>query len=302
MSKLKLIFFGSGPVGLASLKALSEEFEIEAVVTKPNPTSSRAPRLVAEYAESQGLELHQPPNADELTKLFTENSFDSQVGVVVDYGFIIHQDVIDCFKFGIVNSHFSLLPEWRGADPITFSLLSGQDKTGVSLMVIVPAMDEGDLISQEELAIRPDETIESLTQSLIELSNRVLVRDLPRYLASELKPYPQSADIKPTYSRKLVKKDGKIDWSKSAAEIERDIRAYLGWPGSYTTIKGIDFTVTEAEVMIATGEVGTPFVADKKLGVYCGKDALLIERLKPSGKQEMDSQSFLNGYQIIDSD
>lgn len=299
MSKQSLVFFGSGPVGLASLQSLSQHFAIEAVVTKPNPASSRAPRLVAEWTEQQNMTLHQPDGKAALSKLFENLHFESSVGVVVDYGFIIGEDVIDRFEYGIVNSHFSLLPEWRGADPITFSLLSGQEKTGVGLMVIVPAMDEGDLIAQEEYIIAGDETIYSLTDNLVDLSNEMLARELPRYVAGEISPQPQDTNQQATYSRKLTKADGEIDWSKSAVEIEREVRAFLGWPGSYTTINNITFVVTQASVSHESGKAGEPFRHDKQLGVYCGGGALIIERLKPAGKQEMDSASFINGYKII---
>ena len=133
---MELVFFGSGPVAAASLKKLAKHFVIEAVITKPQPAHHREPFPVLALAEELGLRTLTPNSKQELSDLFSTKPVKSKLGVVIDYGFIINQDVIDSFPHGIVNSHFSLLPEWRGADPISFSILSGQQKTGVSLMVI----------------------------------------------------------------------------------------------------------------------------------------------------------------------
>lgn len=295
-AKESIVFFGSGPVGLASLKALAENFAIEAVVTKPNPNSSRAPRLVAQWAETQKLKLLQPADSGTLITAVKSQRVSSSLGVVIDYGLLIGQDVIDSFGLGIVNSHFSLLPEWRGADPITFSLLSGQPTTGVSLMLINSGLDEGDLLSQDTYNIQPNETIDSLTSNLVHLSNQMLQRDLPKYLAGQLTPYPQDTSQEPSYSRKLTKADGRIDWDKPVKQLEREVRAYLGWPGSYTNLEGRDLTIVQAHASDASGPQGQPFRIGKQLGIYCGEGALIVERLKPAGKQEMDSASYINGY------
>lgn len=299
MSKTPLIFFGSGPVGLASLNYLFEHFEIEAIVTKPNPKSSRAPRLVAAWAQENNLPLYQPEGKAALSEMFNNLKKSSRLGVVIDYGYIINQDVISSFELGILNSHFSLLPQWRGADPITFSLLSGQSETGVSLMKIVPALDEGDLIAQETYSISQDETIYTLTENLVELSNHILLKNLAEYIAGNITPYPQSSEVEATYSRKLSKNDGQIDWRKSTEILAREVRAYLGWPGSYTTVNDIQFTILKASVSSEKGKAGTAFISGKKLGIYCADGAIIIERIRPSGKKEMDSASFLNGYNII---
>src|SRR5262249_45964550 len=155
------------------------------------------------------------------------------------FGIIVSQKTIDYFPLGIINSHFSLLPQWRGADPITFSILSGQKQTGVSLMLLVAAMDEGPLLSQGVYDIEPDETTPSLTDSLIKLSHALLVDALPRYAAGDITARSQEVvaqmmgiPTEPSYSRKLTKEDGIIDWKKPAEQIEREIRAFADWPKS----------------------------------------------------------------------
>lgn len=273
---------------------MADSFAIEAVITKPTaPHQPEAP--VISLSKELGLSTFLPQSRSELSALFANVSFKSRVGVVVDYGLIIANDVLNEFPLGIINSHFSLLPEWRGADPITFALLSGQEDTGVSLMRIVERMDEGELLAQDSLHIESDMTGISLTEELIRLSNTMLNEHLPRYCAGDLQPFPQP-DTPVTYSRKLAKADGRIDWAKPAAQIEREIRAFQPWPGSFTELNCVALTIQAASVLDESGKPGTYELSRNKLIIYCGIGALSINRLKPAGKGEIDIVSFLNGY------
>jgi len=292
-----LVFFGSGPVAAKTLDAALTNFDITDVITKPQTAHGhRSLPPVEALAKRQGINLHTPADKHELAKLFESSSIPSKVGLVVDYGIIIPTPVIDYFEKGIVNSHFSLLPLWRGADPITFPLLAGDKTTGVSLMVINKAMDEGDLIAREELTISPSDTATSLSDKLVSLSNEMLDATLDEYVAGKVPPVPQLKNIEATYSRKLTKQDGMIDWNKTAIELERQVRAFTIWPKSYGAIAGSDVILTEVEVINVTGEPGTAVRQDGRLVVHCGKDALLVHKLKPAGKSEMSGESFLNGY------
>jgi methionyl-tRNA formyltransferase len=277
------------------------QFTIEAVITRPSPAHHRGAVPVQELCEKHSLTTHSPSNKSELSGLFADQAFSSSLGVVIDYGIIINQDVIDAFPLGIVNSHFSLLPEWRGADPITFSVLSGQKQTGVSLMLINDKMDEGPLLAQGTYDLPSDVTTPQLTEELIDLSDAMLKEIIPKYLDDQIVPQPQAlvtlaSSQKPTYSRKLTKDDGIIDWSKPAEHIEREIRAFIEWPKSRTNLHGIDLIITKARVTPQEGAPGSTLIEDKTLLVYCGQHALLIDRLKPAGKQEMSAAAFLNGY------
>lgn len=222
----------------------------------------------------------------------------SRLGVLVDYGIIVSSTVINYFPLGIVNSHFSLLPEWRGADPITFSILSGQENSGVSLMLIDEGMDTGPLLDQQQLALDHLDNI-GLTAKLIELSDNMLTEDIPKYLNGELKPYPQPLDFAPTYSRKLTKEDGTIDWSKDAVQIEREIRAFISWPHSTAQIKDKVVIITAAHVVDGASKPGNYQVNGNSLVFYTGKCALAIDKLKPAGKKEMSISSFLAGYRKV---
>jgi len=305
--KLKIVFFGTGPVSRLCLEGIVSHFDIEAIITKPDAVSPHGkphPTPVKDWAGEHQVPLHQPATEAELAALTTAGSFESPVGLVVDYGFLIPKSVIEAFPFGIVNSHFSRLPEWRGADPITFSVLSGQTVTGVSLMVIVPALDEGDLIATADYKIPAGTTTQSLTLALSELSNRLLIENVPAYVDGKIKPMPQNQALTPTYSRKLTKADGIMDWTKPAVVLEREIRAYLGWPGSRTAIAGSDVTVTSAHVAPAEEQsqkpAGTAYKTSKgNLAVATGTSALIVDHLKPAGKRDMPARDFLAGHPLV---
>lgn len=294
--KISLVFFGSGPVAAESLVQLAEHFLIEAVVTKPTTEQEM-------HAACPSAKVYCVQNKLDLDTLIAEKQFSSRVGVLIDFGIIVSQSVIDYFEKSIVNSHFSLLPEWRGADPITFSILSGQTRTGVSLMLLVEAMDEGPVLSSGIYDMNGNETTPILTKSLISLSTSLLSKNLPEYLNGNLQPREQTnvaqsngISTVATYSRKLVKEDGRIDWAKPAQQIEREIRAYAGWPKSYTRLGDIECVITKAHVEDQSGTPGSLHVEGKNLGVYCAEGRLMIERLLPAGKKEMDVVGFLAGY------
>ena len=241
-----IVFFGSGPVAAESLEFLAQHFDIEAVITKARPIYHRHNAPVEELAKKLKLPTFFANNKQELNNLIIKQPFKSQLGIVVDYGVIISEQVINSFQLGIVNSHFSLLPQWRGADPITFSILSGQEKTGVSLMLIDQTLDTGKLFVQEELAIDQNETIISLTHKLIELSNKLLLEYIPRYFNNQVVLFEQPNADKATYSRKISKEDGLISPGRPAEQIEREVRAFLGWPGSKISYKDKNIIVKKA--------------------------------------------------------
>ena len=292
-----IVFFGSGPVAAESLALLVKDFEIEAVVTKPQPAHHKRAFPVVKLAHELGLHVLTTADKRELANLFIDKPPISQLGVVIDYGIIIGQEIIDCFPLGLVNSHFSLLPRWRGADPISFAILEGDVKTGVSLMMIVEKLDEGPLLAQKELPIAPNTATPGLTRQLIDLSYQMLVETLPRYAAGVLKPYPQPGD-KPTYSRKLTKEDGQIDWHRPAVMLERQVRAFADWPKSHSRLGSTEVIITQSTVAAEALKPGEISVKNKQLLVGTSEGSLEILSLKPAGKPEMSAEAFLAGYKF----
>lgn len=294
MAKPQTVFFGSGPVALQNALAIQNAFSFEAIITKP--TTEAAMRHAF-----PGTPVFSVSKKAELDELLRDRSFTSSFGILIDFGIIVSQEVIDAFPKGIINSHFSLLPEWRGADPITFSILSGQRETGVSLMLLSAGMDEGLLLAQAPYAINDDDTTTTLTSNLIEISAALLTNIVPEYLAANIAPHRQehsafASEHKISYSRKLTKEDGQIDWHKPATDLEREVRAFIEWPHSYTTLGGKEVIIMHATVVAEEGAPGKIEFHKNQLIVYCGSDALEIQRLKPAGKKEMSAAAFIAGY------
>jgi len=294
-NKPSVVFLGSGPVAAKSLAMIQEHCDVEAVITKPTTKREMS-------SSATSTPVFTVTSKDELDTLIEHQKFSSNLGVIIDFGIIVSKKTIDSFAKGIVNSHFSLLPELRGADPISFAILQGRVRTGVSLMMLVEAMDEGPLLAQAEIQIDPDDTTPSLTEKLIELSDKMLESILPLWIKDEIAPAEQNLvtianSPKPSYTRKLTKSDGILDWSKSANRLKDEVRAYADWPKSQASFGTIDCIITQAAVIHNDGHAhGKLFTHNKELAVACGKDAIVIKKLKPAGKKEMDSISFIAGY------
>jgi methionyl-tRNA formyltransferase len=300
----KIVFFGSGPVAAESLRLLAEYCDIEAVITKPRAEHHKGDVPVLALAKQFDLPIFTVTNKATLNELFDTRPLQSRLAVLIDFGIIVSQQVIDYFPLGIINSHFSLLPEWRGADPITFSILSGQTRTGVSLMLLTAGMDEGPLLSQATYDLERNTTTPLLTQDLIELSDAQLQTILPLYVEGRIQMVSQSeASIsevqEPTYSRKLTKEDGLLDWRKPAIVLEREIRAFIEWPKSRAQFGSLDAVITASHVIDAEGSTGQTAIVNKHPVVYCGQQALAIDRIKPAGKKEMTGEAFLAGYKRL---
>lgn len=290
------VFFGSGPVAAQSLALLLQHTAVEAVITKPAAAHHKGPVPVLELARQYNLPVLAVSNKSELDTLVDTHTFSSRYAILIDFGIIVSKKVIDTFPLGIINSHFSLLPHLRGADPITWSIVNGDKKTGVSLMLVDAGLDTGKLLTYRTLHLHGTETTPSLTNQLINLSDALLREFVPHYLAGSIKPKNQPHPNRATYSRKLTKQDGVINWSMPAEQIERNIRAFIEWPQSRTQLNGIDIIITAARVVSGAGTPGSYFVSGKELVMYSGKKALSIQTLKPAGKKEMPVAAFLAGY------
>lgn len=299
MQSHKVVFFGSGPVAAKALKLLLKNFDIETVITKPKPAYHKTSFPVIDVCENNNIPYLTCTNRKELSELISKTKFSSKIAVLIDFGIIVSQDVIDAFPLGIVNSHFSILPDLRGADPITFAILTGQKTTGVSLMLLVEKMDEGPLIAFGEYELPKDITTPVLTEHLIHFSDKLLRLELPKYIQARHSSPQSITNRKVSYSRKITKDDGKIDWPKKAEILEREIRAYRDWPKSYTSLAGIDITITEASLVEEQGEPGKLSIKDQQLIVFCGQDSLLIKKLVPAGKKEMTAESFIHGHKAL---
>lgn len=303
----KIVFFGNERLssGYQSdctiLKALLEaDYEVVTVVA--HHTESKSSRNVRELevaivAKAAGIPVLTP---DKPIEIITElREFGADIGVLVAYGKIVPQDVIDIFPKGIVNIHPSLLPKYRGSTPIEQAILDGASETGVSVMQLVKEMDAGPVYAQEKRALNGRETKKELTESLLDIGKKLLIDKLPSIIDGSLKPKGQN-DSEATYCNQIEKTDGQIDWNKSAVQIEREIRAYAGWPQSRTTLGSVEVIITQAHSITSdsSGEPGSIEIPteDGILKINSGGGYLCIDKLKPLGKKEMPASAFLAGY------
>lgn len=274
-----------------------------AAVTKPDAPVGRGRELTAPpvklLAQKHNIPVLQP---EKLDAKFAEhiNSLRSDAGVVVSYGKIIPQPILDLFPQGLINIHASLLPKYRGASPIESSILNGDSKTGVSLMKLDAGMDTGPVYATNEIPLNGTETAPELYGRLAELGAETLAAHLDEILGGELKAVPQD-DSAATEAPMIRKSDGEINWTQPAGQIERQIRAYLGWPGSRSTLHGKEVAITEASgcytplnVKRQPGETWSDPVTSC-LCVQTGQGGIMITKLKPAGKKEMTAADFQRG-------
>jgi methionyl-tRNA formyltransferase len=297
-----LIFFGTDAFSVPSLiRLLAEDWPITAVVTKPDSPTGRGrqitPPAVKRLAEAKKIPVLQPNRLSDCIPQI--DRLRPTAGIVVAYGKIIPESVISLFPKGLINVHASLLPRWRGASPIEHTILSGDTDTGVTLMSIEPGLDTGPTYTSAKIQLGGTETRLDLYEQLAEMGADLLSSDLGAILSGTIAPIPQDSEGV-TSTKLIVKADGDIDWTNPAVRLEREVRAYLGWPGSRTTIAGTPVTITAARTLAASGgPAGTAYVTpSRELAVYTGDGSLVVDTLKPAGKAEMTGQAFLTGHPL----
>ena len=302
---LKIVYFGTPDYAVPALEALAEDtrFDVVLVVTQPDRPAGRGHKLtpppVKIAAERLGMPVYQPLSLR--TKVAREPlaAAGADLFVVAAFGLIFGEKTLSIPRLGCVNLHASLLPSYRGASPISAAILSGDAETGVTLMVMERGLDSGPLIAKGAIPIRPDATTESLTHELANVGAELVKEHLCAFAAGELTPIPQPASGV-TLVRPLTKADGWIDWSESAEQIERQIRAMWPWPRAWTDLNGANVQIHAASVAEgasrADGRVGTIEVVDGKPVAVCGEGTLRLDRVQFPGKSAIDGwQAALHG-------
>jgi len=222
----------------------------------------------------------------------------ADIGVLVAYGQIIPQSIIDLFPYGIINIHPSLLPKHRGSAPIESVILDGDTETGVSIMQLVRAMDAGPIYDQSIVELVGKETKQGLSEKLLDIGSRMIVETLHQIFSNSQVPIPQN-EAEATTDIQIQKNNGVLNWDLSAERLSRQIRAFSDWPGSKATLGSIDVVITEARAIPiegGLGQAGSLLVTKDSLTVTTADGGLVIDRLKPLGKNEMTIKEFLSGY------
>lgn len=302
---MKIVFLGTGDIGLPTLRYLlaHSEHELVAVVTQPDRPTGRklipSPPAVKVLAEAAGVPVMQPEKIRDFLAPLRELKAD--LFVVVAYGQLLSQAVIDIPKLGCVNLHASLLPKHRGASPIQSAILAGDPTTAMTVMFVELGLDSGPVLLSEPVAISPQETGGSLHDKLAGIGPQALARALP-LLATGSAPRTPQDHTAMTHCRKLTREHGVIDWNSPAPELERKIRAFDPWPGTSTrwpTNDGITKLLKifpPVSISDHSGAPGTIAKADKDgLLIHCGQGAILVQEIQLEGKRRMSVRDFLSG-------
>ena len=302
---MKVIFAGTPDFAAAALKAIAAAgFEIPLVLTQPDRPKGRgmqlAPSPVKQAALELGLRVAQPEklrnNAEALQML---KGVDADVMVVAAYGLILPQDVLDTPKHGCLNIHASLLPRWRGAAPIQRAIEAGDAETGVCIMQMDIGLDTGGVVSEHRYAIQPTDTANEVYDALMSLGAAAIVADLQQLKTEGRLKSVKQPEEGVTYAQKLSKEEARINWSESAAVIERKIRAFNPVPAAWVEYQGKPMKIWRAEVVAQQGRAGEVlFCSSDGLIIACGANALKITELQPSGSKRMNIAAFAAGHTV----
>lgn len=296
---MSIIFWGTPDFAVPSLKILHNLGLVAVVVTQPDKPAGRGKKLVAspvkDFCLANNIKTLEPVKLDQAfidsIKKYLPASF-----VVVAYGKIIPQVVLDLSELNAINVHPSILPELRGPSPIQTAILRGFEQTGVSLMQLDKKMDHGPILGQIQVKIQPDENYLQLAERLSVIGSQILDDKIQDYLAGHLTPLPQ-ADEQATFCQMIDKADGQIDWSKSAQEINNMIRAFNPWPSAYAKLADIDIKFFAAKVVDKELSAGKIAIEKDSLYIGTGDKSLEILELQPAGKKKMKTAEFIRGYQ-----
>ena len=286
------------------LAALYEHCDVIGVVTQPDKPRGRGQKLVPSpvkaWAEAHGLPVWQPKRIKEedFTAFLEEQKPDLMV--VVAFGQILSQRILDIPPYGCINVHGSLLPRYRGAAPMQWCVIDGEKKTGITTMFMDAGLDTGDMLLKAEFPIGPDTTLEEVHDGLMALGAKVLIDTLEELSAGTLKRIPQTGES--NYAPMLTKETGHIHWQDRAQKIHNLVRGLDSWPGAYTFLAGKKYKIwrTRCTTEKTEAQPGTILRADKKEGLFvaAGDGVLEITELQAPGKKRMAAKDYLNGHAI----
>ena len=313
---MKLIFFGTSEFAVPALKKLVESgYDIAAVITQPDKPAGRKQELllspVKAFADKNNLPVYQPESLSIIDNRLPIR--DSDIAIVASYGKIIPAQILELPKHGALNIHPSLLPKYRGPSPIQAAILNGDEEIGVTIIKLDEKIDHGDIVAQDRI-----ENLESrikygkIHDKLAVIGAELLIKILPDYVAGKIKPRPQDHS-KATYAKIITKDDARIDWRKSAEEIDRMIRAYSEWPVAWTMLEGKRLKIfqsspapnlphqgggisSEFPPLDGKGKGGVIMNANVRISVNTGSGQLELLSLQLEGGKKMSVKDFINGY------
>lgn len=298
MFSARVVFMGSPDFSLPTLRALAEAYEVVGVVSQPDRASGRGRELkpppVKLLAQELGIPVIQPEKLRQPEALEQLRLWDPDVIVVAAFGQILKKDVLYLPRFGSINVHASLLPRWRGAAPINAAILHGDEETGITIMKMDVGLDTGPILTQRSIPLTREDTAGSISEKLSRLGADLLIETLPDYFSGKIQPIPQSEEGM-TYAPMLKKEEGQLDFTRPADELERRVRAFNPWPGTFMDFDRTLLKIHRARVAEGEAEAGSRLIYDDQPAVGAGIGILILDEVQPAGKKSMSGKSFLAG-------
>jgi methionyl-tRNA formyltransferase len=299
---------GTPDFAVPALRALisaagPDTWQVVAVVTQPDRPKGRgkklAPPPVKMVAEEAGIPVLQPTTLKTEEAVAELAALEPDVMIVAAFGHILRRNVLEMPPFGCINIHASLLPRWRGASPVTAAIRAGDTETGITLMKMDEGLDTGNIIAQRAIPLTATHTGGTLTAELAELGAALLTDTLPAWLAGDIIPWSQD-DSLATLAPRLKKEEGEIDWTMTAVEIDRQVRAFQPWPGTFTygprgQLKILAVEANPGLADSARSEPGTVLKHQRDVYVTTGQGAIRLITVQPAGKKAMAAEAMLNG-------
>ncbi len=300
---MRVLFMGTPDYSVATLKALVDEgFDVAGVFAQPDKPVGRkqilTPPPVKAYAESIGIPVYQPTTLRDGKALEIIKEINSEVIVVVAYGKILPEEILNFPKYKCINGHASLLPKYRGASPIQWCIVCGEKQTGVTTMLMDKGMDTGDILDTAVVDIGENETAEELFERLSVVSADLMIKTLKSIESGTAKPTKQNED-EATYAPIIKKEMAHLDFNKTAYELKCAIRGYYSWPCAFCFIEGKRVKVISADISEGNGEAGTVVDNNGRLVIACGGNtAIELKTVQPEGSKVMSAAQMLCGFKI----
>jgi len=290
---LDLVFMGTPDFAAVIFDALiGAGHRVQAAYCQPPRPAGRGHRLqpsaVQALAEARNIPVRYPASLRDPDAQAEFAALKADAAVVAAYGLILPPAILDAPRLGCINVHASLLPRWRGAAPIQRAILAGDHETGVTIMQMDAGLDTGAMLLQQAEPIGPTTTAGALTDRLAQLGGEMIVDTLARL--DTLTPQPQSADGV-TYAKKLSRDEARLDWRSTAAQLERQVRAFDPWPGAY-------FLAGDERIRVLSAEIGSETILDERLTIACGEGAFRPLRVQRAGRAAMDTAALLRGFAL----
>lgn len=303
---MKIVFMGTPDFAVGALEAIIKAgHEVTAVVTQPDKAKGRSGQMqfppIKECAVKYGIPVFQPGKIKTPEAIAQLKKYEADVYVVAAFGQILSKEILEMPKYGCVCIHASLLPKYRGAAPINWCIIDGEQETGITIMQMDEGIDTGDILTQKKVLIDKKETAESLFDKLSQAGAELIVETLPMIERGEIVPVKQDDSLS-CYAKMMDKSLGKVDWTKDADAVERLVRGLNSWPSAYTTLNGKNVKLWSCDVVLSdcvnNEKPGTIVDVTKDyFSVACGKGILKVCELQLEGKKRMDTKSFLLGNQ-----